>query len=334
MVNLGEGAGGELLAQHSIAVVIPAYKVADQILDVVTSVPEFVRNIYVVDDACPENSGDLVRRQIKDKRVKVIVNQTNQGVGGAMVAGYKAVLAETDAEIVVKVDGDGQMDPNLIPRLIAPIMQRVADYTKGNRFDSIEDLEQMPKIRILGNAALSLLSKFSSGYWNITDPTNGFIAIHRTALERISLDKLSKTYFFESDLLFRLAIIRAVVIDVPMSARYGNEKSNLKIRKVIFHFPYRHAVNLLKRTFYNYYLREWNAGSLQLPLGLGLTIFGLSFGLQSWANSAAAGVAATTGQVMISAVPLILGFQLLLSFLTYDVSAVPRRPRQLDSGEI
>ncbi len=334
MANLGEGAGGELLAQHSIAVVIPAYKVADQILDVVRSVPDFVRHIYVVDDACPDNSGDLVRRQIKDKRVKVIVNQTNQGVGGAMVAGYKAVLAETDAEIVVKVDGDGQMDPNLIPRLISPIVQRAADYTKGNRFDSIEDLEQMPKLRIFGNAALSLLSKFSSGYWNITDPTNGFIAIHRSALERISLGKLSKTYFFESDLLFRLSIIRAVVIDVPMSARYGDEKSNLKIRKVIFHFPYRHTVNLLKRTFYNYYLREWNVGSLQLPLGLGLSIFGFSFGLQSWANSSSAGVAATTGQVMISAVPLILGFQLLLSFLTYDVSAVPRRPRQLDSGEI
>jgi glycosyltransferase involved in cell wall biosynthesis len=324
----------ETKIKTSVAVVIPAYRVADQILDVVKSIPEFVRHIYVVDDACPENSGALVSQQIQDKRVKVLVNQTNQGVGGAMVAGYQAVLAETDAEIIVKIDGDGQMDPSLVPRLIGPILQQAADYTKGNRFDSIEDLEQMPKLRILGNAALSLFSKFSSGYWNITDPTNGFIAIHRTALERISLNKLSRGYFFESDLLFRLSIIRAVVIDVPMSARYGNEKSNLKIRKVLFHFPYRHSVNLLKRTFYNYYLREWNVGSLQLPLGLGLTIFGLSFGLQSWANSSAAGIAATTGQVMISAVPLILGFQLLLSFLTYDVSAVPRRPRQLDSGEI
>jgi glycosyltransferase involved in cell wall biosynthesis len=323
----------ETTIKTSVAVVIPAYRVADQILDVVKSIPEFVRHIYVVDDACPENSGALVSQQIKDKRVNVLVNETNQGVGGAMVAGYLAVLAETDAEIIVKIDGDGQMDPTLIPRLIGPILRRAADYTKGNRFDSIEDLEQMPKLRILGNAALSLFSKFSSGYWNITDPTNGFIAIHRSALERISLNKLSRGYFFESDLLFRLSIIRAVVIDVPMSARYGNEKSNLKIRKVLFHFPYRHSVNLLKRTFYNYYLREWNVGSLQLPLGLGLTIFGLSFGLQSWANSSAVGVAATTGQVMISAVPLILGFQLLLSFLTYDVSAVPRRPRQLDSGK-
>ena len=131
-------------------------------------------------------------------------------------------------------------------------------------------------------------------------------------------------------MLFRLAIIRAVVVDVPMGAQYGSEKSNLNIRKVVGEFPRRHLVNLLKRTFYNYYLREWNVASFELPLGLLLFFWGLGFGVTSWISASAAGVPATTGQVMLSAVPVILGFQLILAFLNYDVSSVPRRPRQLD----
>lgn len=314
----------------SVAVVIPCFKVAGSILDVISKIPEFVSNIVVVDDACPEGSGKLVQERVKDPRVKVIFNQENQGVGGAMIAGYREVLENTDAEIVVKLDGDDQMDPRRISALIAPILSREADYTKGNRFDSLEDLEQMPKIRIFGNAVLSLFSKFSSGYWNITDPTNGFTAIHSSVLSRIKLEKLRRGFFFESDMLFRLAIIRGVVVDVPMSAKYGSEKSNLNISKVIREFPQRHFINLLKRTFYNYYLREWTVASFELPLGTLLFFWGLGFGVTSWISSASQGVAATTGQVMLSAVPVILGFQLILAFLNYDVAAVPRRPRQLD----
>ena len=317
-------------SKASVAVVLPCYKVASHIQEVISLIPDSVSHIVVVDDGCPQGSGKLVQDQVKDPRVTVLFNKTNQGVGGAMIAGYKWVLENTDAEIVVKVDGDGQMDPRRIPALILPIVSKEADYTKGNRFDSLEDLEQMPKIRIFGNAVLSIFSKFSSGYWNITDPTNGFTAIHRSVLTRIKLEKLRKGFFFESDMLFRLAIIRAVVIDVPMSAQYGVEKSNLNIKKVLREFPQRHFVNLLKRTFYNYYLREWNVASFELPLGLILFFWGVGFGISSWASASAAGVAATTGQVMLSAVPVILGFQLILAFLNYDVSSVPRRPRQLD----
>ena len=320
----------EELRNLSVAVVLPCYKVADSILEVISLIPGFVRHIVVVDDACPQKSGELVASETKDKRIKVLQNSTNLGVGGAMITGYKWVLENTDADIVVKVDGDGQMDPRRIPALISPISSKEADYTKGNRFDSLEDLEQMPKIRIFGNAVLSIFSKFSSGYWNITDPTNGFTAIHTSVLQRVRLEKLRRGFFFESDMLFRLAIIRAVVVDVPMSATYGVEKSNLNIRKVIREFPQRHLINLLKRTFYNYYLREWNVASFELPLGLILFFWGVGFGVTSWSTAAAAGVPATTGQVMLSAVPVILGFQLMLAFLNYDVSSVPRRPRQLD----
>jgi hypothetical protein len=186
----------------------------------------------------------------------------------------------------------------------------------------------MPRVRILGNAVLSLWSKQSTGYWRITDPTNGFTAIHRKALENIHLDKLRKTYFFESDMLFRLSIINAVVTDVPMKAVYGDEKSHLKIRKVLVEFPFRHTVNLLKRVFYRYYLREWSIASIELPVGLSLLVFGLWFGLASFIDASGAGRATTAGQVTVAAIGIILGVQFLLSFLAYDVQSEPKIPRQ------
>jgi len=311
----------------SIAVVIPSFRVTDHILEVLKNIGPEVERIYVIDDACPDKSGEFVKKNSTDKRVQVLFHETNQGVGGAVVTGYMAALAD-NADVVVKVDGDGQMDPGLILTIAKPVLEGNADYSKGNRFDSLEDLFSMPKARIFGNAVLSLWSKLSSGYWNITDPTNGFTAIHRKALEAIQLDKLRKTYFFESDLLFRLSIVNAVVMDVPMVSVYGNEKSNLKIRKVIFEFPWRHTVNLHKRIFYKYYLREWSVASFELPIGIGLTIFGAWFGLARYFEASGAGQATTAGQVTLSALALILGVQLLLSFLAYDVQSEPRVPRQ------
>jgi dolichol-phosphate mannosyltransferase len=311
----------------SIAVVIPSFRVTKHILEVLNNIGPEVQRIYVVDDACPEHSGDFVMKNSKDKRVQVLFHETNQGVGGAVVTGYKAALAD-QMDVIVKVDGDGQMDPSLILTIAKPVLEGNADYAKGNRFDSLENLFSMPKKRIFGNAILSLWSKLSSGYWNVTDPTNGFTAIHRMALEVIQLDKLRKTYFFESDLLFRLSIVNAVVMDVPMVSAYGDEKSNLKIRKVIFEFPWRHSVNLLKRVFYKYYLRGWSVASFELPAGIGLTIFGAWFGLARFFEASGAGQATTAGQVTLSALSLILGVQLLLSFLAYDVQSEPRVPRQ------
>ena len=310
-----------------IGVVIPSYRVKAHIQDVIAGIGKEVDRIYVVDDACPEKTGEFVKSKIKDKRVQVIFHQTNQGVGGAVITGYKQGL-EDGMGVVVKLDGDGQMDPQLIPTIARPVMEGNADYSKGNRFDSLENLFGMPKIRIFGNAVLSLWSKVSSGYWTVTDPTNGFTAIHRKALEAINLEKVRKSYFFESDMLFRLSIANCVVADVPMVAVYGDEKSNLKISKVLFEFPWRHSINFLKRIFYRYYLREWSVGSFELPLGIFLLAFGAWFGLSSYLNAAAAGVATTAGQVTGSAVALILGVQLLLSFLSYDVQSEPRIPRQ------
>lgn len=310
-----------------IGVVIPCYKVSRHVLGVISRIGDEVSKIYVIDDHCPENTGKLVSETIRDKRVVTIFHPENRGVGGAVKTGYNAAFSD-GMDVIVKLDGDGQMDPSLIGVIASPVVKGDADYSKGNRFDSLENLFGMPKVRIFGNAILSLWSKFSSGYWSVTDPTNGFTAIHRKALEALNMSKVRNSFFFESDMLFRLNIANCVVEDVPMVALYNDEKSNLRIVQVLFEFPFRLAVNFIKRIFYRYYLREWSVGSIELPAGLFLISFGSWFGFTSFLAASAAGSPTTAGQVTTSAVAIILGAQLLLSFLAFDVQNEPRIPRQ------
>ena len=313
------------MSAPKIAVVIPCCRVKHKIKGVIEKIGMQVQAIYVVDDCCPDRSGEFVRAEVKDARVKVLTHEINQGVGGALVTGYKAAL-EDGCDIVVKLDGDGQMDPGLIPRFVEPIAAGIADYVKGNRFYALEFLTGMPPVRALGNSGLSFISKIASGYWDLMDPTNGYTAIYSEALRRIPLDKIDKRYFFESDMLFRLNIIRAVVQEVPMPAHYGDETSSLRISRTLLEFPWKYLNRFLKRIFYSYFLRDFNVCSLQLIAGLLLTAFGSAFGLWHWWLSYSKGVIATTGTVMVAALPVILGFQLLLAVSTYDVMNVPRRP--------
>lgn len=307
-----------------VAVVIPSFKVTRHILDVIAAIGPECNRIYVVDDACPDGSGTHVREQCRDPRVRVLIHQTNKGVGAAVMTGYRAAIEEKQ-DIVVKIDGDGQMDPRLIPDFVMPIVQGEADYTKGNRFYDLEHIRSMPTARLLGNALLSFIAKLSSGYWDLFDPTNGYTAIHVNVLRRLPLDKLSERYFFETDMLFRLNILRAVVVDVPMDARYGDEVSNLKISRIAGEFLVKHVRNAGKRIFYNYYLRDMSVASLELPLGLGLLSFALVFGGYHWVHSVRLGVGAPLGTVMLAAVSLLMGVQFLLAFVGHDVAQVPRR---------
>jgi glycosyltransferase involved in cell wall biosynthesis len=309
-----------------IAVVIPSFKVARHILDVINQIGPEVSYIFVIDDGCPDESGRLVESSVNDRRVSVLYHQKNKGVGAAVVTGYQAAL-NTNAEIVVKLDGDGQMEPMHINTLIAPIIQGLADYTKGDRLDSLTLAAQMPSLRLIGNAGLTLLNKLASGYWNVKDPTNGFTAIHVDVLKNLPLSRLDSGYFFELDMLFRLNVIRAVVQDVPIAAVYSDEQSNLSIFKALTQYPVKLFINFHKRLFYNYYLRDISAASIELPAGVILWWFGFIFGLNSFLNSINSDEAATTGTVMLSVLPLILGFQLLLAFISFDVENFPKIPR-------
>lgn len=310
-----------------IAVVIPCYKVTAKIRDVIAGIGPEVSTIVCVDDCCPDNSGQFISTHVKDKRVAVVRLQQNRGVGGATVAGYEAAL-ERGADIAVKLDGDGQMDPHIIPVIVNPIVSGHADYTKGNRFYNIEDVMAMPKLRLFGNAILSFISKFSCGYWDVADPTNGYTAIHARVLEQLPLKKLSQRWFFETDLLFRLNTIGAVVVDIPMTAVYADEKSNLKIMNVIPEFLWKHTRNYFKRISYNYFIRGFSIASIELVMGLALTLFGVAYGVHAWMASLDRHQFASSGTVMVAALPVILGFQLLLSFLNYDMKSAPRLPLQ------
>lgn len=307
-----------------VAVVIPSYRVRERIVDVVRGIGPEVHRIYVVDDACPERSGKHVCEQVVDPRVSVLFNDKNLGVGGAVMMGYRAALAE-GADIIVKIDGDGQMAASLIPDFIEPIRNAEADYTKGNRFFNPDDLVGMPLSRIAGNAALSFLTKLSSGYWNIFDPTNGFTAIHADVLRQLPLSKIEQRYFFESDMLFRLNTVRAMVVDVPMRAVYGSEKSNLGIGRALIEFSLLNARNTVKRLLYNYFLRDFSIASLELVFGLTLLLFGLGFGIVEWIAAWRSQVFASTGTVMLAVLPVLSGLQLLLSFVNFDVASVPNR---------
>jgi dolichol-phosphate mannosyltransferase len=316
-----------------IAVVIPCYRVSRQVLGVIAKIGPEVERIYAVDDACPELTAALIDRDCADPRVRVLRHAENQGVGGAMITGYEAALAD-GAEIVVKIDGDGQMDPVLVSRFTRPIAMGRADYTKGNRFYDLEDLRGMPRMRLFGNAVLSLVNKFASGYWDVMDPTNGYTAIHRTALAALPLNKLDRRYFFESDILFRLYTIRAVVHDVPIPSTYRDESSNLRIGRVALAFPFKYLRATVKRIFYAYFLRDFNAGTLQLCLGVLVGGAGAVYGLVKWAQSNASGVPATAGAVMLAALPVLAGIQFLLGALHYDIQSVPRDPLLADDPKV
>lgn len=308
---------------YKIAVVIPCFKVKKHIISLLMAIPRSIKFIYVVDDACPENSGDFVRSNNKDKRIRIIRHEINQGVGGAVISGYKEAVKD-GMDIVVKIDGDGQMDPALIHDFISPIINGEGDYTKGNRFYNLEEILTMPKKRIFGNAALSFLNKISSGYWNIFDPTNGYTAIHADLIKMLPLNKISKRYFFESDMLFRLNTLKAVVVDIPMHANYGDESSNLKVQNILFEFLTKHLANTFKRIFYNYYLRDVSIASFELPLGFFLLSFGLYYGLTKWIFYVENNLVAPAGTVVLPAICILIGLQFILAFLAFDINSTPK----------
>jgi len=304
--------------------VVPCYKVTGHILRVIKKTPAWFEGIVCVDDACPDKSGDFIEANNTDPRVVVVRLAKNQGVGGAMLAGY-AEAARRGARVLVKVDGDDQMDLGYAAQLVAPILLGEADYAKGNRFTSISHLTTMPTVRVLGNAALSFAAKVSTGYWNIFDPTNGYTALEANVARLVMEKRISRRFFFETDLLYHLGTLRAVVRDVPMPAKYADEVSNIRIGAIVGPFALKHIRNFAQRVVGQYFVRDFNAASLELLFGLFSTLFGVGYALSYLVNRVP-GQAASAGVVMLAALPVILGAQLLLQAMNFDVLNVPNRP--------
>lgn len=313
-------------SRSKVCAIVPAYKVATQINSVITSLLAYVDHIIVVDDECPEDSGLKVIEFFQgNENITLITLAKNLGVGGAVMAGYR-LAAQKGYLILVKVDGDGLMNPAYIPSLVHPIISGEADYTKGNRFFEPDGLRQMPIPRLIGNAGLSFLAKLSTGYWQIMDPTNGFTAIHAGVLPWIKMENIASRYFFETDMLFRLGLINAVVIDIPMPAKYGEEVSNLRIGPAMLEFAGKHIHRFGKRLLYQYFLRGFSLGSLCLIIALPLLFFSLIYGFYGWHQSVTTGITASAGRIMLSALPAIFGVQLLLAFFSLDMARPRSKP--------
>ena len=304
-----------------IAVVIPCFNSRDTILEVVKSIPESIKLIICVDDASPDQVGQFLIENSKDPRVIVIRNSVNLGVGGATIRGWRQII-ESDLGIkyIIKIDSDGQMNHIDLADFVKPLRNRDADFVKGNRFFNLSDLDGMPLIRIIGNAILSFFSKLSTGYWTVMDPTNGAICISTDMLRKLPLDRIDKRWFFESDLLFYLYLEEAVVQDFPISSNYGFEKSNLRIRRIVFSFLWKHLRNACKRYLYVYILRHFQVATLYLPLGLILLLFGTLKGLTSLLHSSKSNVPTVAGTTSLVAISIIAGMQLLLAFIAQDGS--------------
>jgi uncharacterized membrane protein len=217
------------------------------------------------------------------------------------------------------------MDLGYMGQLVAPILLGEADYAKGNRFTSISHLRAMPTVRVLGNAVLSFAAKVSTGYWNIFDPTNGYTAIESTVAKLVMEKRVSRRFFFETDLLYHLSTLRAVVRDVPMPSRYADEVSNLRIGAVVGPFALKHLRNFIQRVLGQYFVRDFNAASLELVFGMFGILFGLGYAAH-YVSSRTHGQVASAGVVMAAALPIILGAQLLLQAVNFDVLNVPSRP--------
>ena len=308
-------------SQLLITAVIPSYKVRKFLKNVVLDVVDYVDYIIVVDDKCPEKSYEVVQGYPK---VKIIHHQENQGVGGAVISGYKESI-KLNSDIVIKIDGDGQMEAQYIPKLLKPLIEKKAHYTKGNRFRDFKALKSMPKIRLFGNSVLSFMIKMASGYWSMMDPTNGFTAITKETILDLDLDKISKRYFFESDMLIHLNIENKVVKDISIPAKYADEESSLDIKKVIKNFPPKIIKGLLKRIFLKYFIYNFNMASIYLLLGLPMVVFGVVFGVVEWINSIQNEINTPTGTIMLAVLPIILGVEFLLQAINIDINSEPKK---------
>jgi glycosyltransferase involved in cell wall biosynthesis len=316
----------EWLGQFAIAAVVPAFRVEKEIAEVLRSLPAYVRHVIVVNDASPDGTRAVVDKEAAvDDRVVLLNHETNQGVGGAMVTGFRKAL-ELRAQVVVKIDGDGQMSPLDLPRLLVPLVRGEADYTKGNRFRDFRALRRMPSLRRLGNIGLSFLAKAATGYWTCFDPTNGFVAVRAEVLRQLPLEKIDRTYFFETSMLGQLYLLGAKVRDVALPARYGQETSNLSIRKVLWQFPGRLFRCFARRLILKNYVYDFTMESIYLLFGLPTLLAGVLYGGSNWLAYAARGVGAPTGTVVISALLIILSFQMLLAAIAIDLEAVPAAP--------
>ena len=305
-----------MYADLRVAVVVPAHNEEKLIGTVIQTMPDFVDHIIVVDDASADETGRAAK-DVGDARTEVIRLLENQGVGGAILTGHRRALA-VGADVSVVMAGDAQMDPEQLPALLDPIAAGEAQFTKANRFYAIGSFDGMPKARVIGNVGFSFLTKAASGYWNLFDPQNGYTALHRSALERLPLDRISKRYEFENDLLIHLNILRVPARDVPIPAVYGQEISGIRMHTAVPRILRQLFRGFWQRIWWKYVVQSFSAVALMLMGGLALTAFGAAVGMFVLVNTLGE-PQASAGTVLLSVAPLLSGFHMLLFAMLLDI---------------
>ena len=302
-----------------IGVVIPCFMGGDITLKLISDILNYADTVVLVDDKCPLHTGKKVKESNINSNVHVIFNERNIGVGGSTKKGFEWLL-EKDCQIIIKMDADYQMNPCDIPKMCNPILKNECDSTKGNRFTNFEKLIKMPKIRLIGNVFLSYLTKFSTGYWEIFDPTNGFIAFNAETLREINFSKTDNRFFFETEILFRCALQNIVIKNVSIDANYFSNYSSLNPAKEIYPFLVKNIKLIFKRIIYQYYILDFNVGSIELFLSLIFGLVSFIIGIYLFIISNITNNMATAGTVSIFIILSIIGIQFFLSFIYYDCS--------------
>jgi glycosyltransferase involved in cell wall biosynthesis len=312
-------------SSKKIAVVIPFYNATNEILLVISKLPDYIESVIIVDDQSPTPlpKEDIKNLAPSNTTIYFLENPKNLGVGGATKRGFEEAI-KIGAEIIIKVDADDQMDLTYLPNLLDPLITNKCDVAKGNRFRDLKALRAMPIVRRIGNLSLSFLIKSATGYWHNFDPTNGFLALKTEVVKKLDFSKLANRYYFETSLLSQLYFEKAAIKDVAMPAIYGQEKSSMKIWQMPFVFGARLTNTFIKRIVKEYFLYDFNIGSVYLLFGFPLFIFGLIFGVSEWIYYASINTFAPTGTIMIVTLSIILGFQLILQAIQYDIINAPK----------
>lgn len=304
-----------------VAVVIPCYNEEKLINKTIKNMPDIVDYIIAVNDASTDNTiKELSAISKKNKKVSIVDLKINQGVGGALIAGYHEALEKTDAEAIGIVAGDAQFDTDYLQPMLDDFIDQSADYVKASRFFHREAFQAMPKYRQFGNIFISLLTKFSTGYYSITDITNGCGFLRRSIIEKVDFSIVKKRYDYETSMLTALSIVNAKVMDHAVPAIYGDETSTIKLLPTAFRNLRAVWSGFWRRIFYKYMLFGFHPIALFLLGGILLLLFGVVASIVILIDRIVNGMTPTTGSVMLAVLPIILGFQLILTALTMDVS--------------
>lgn len=303
------------------AVVIPCYNEEKMITQTIKKIPEYIDHIIAVNDASTDNTiGVLSKLKKQYSKLIIVDNKVNQGVGGALIAGYDYAIKNTKATAIGIVAGDDQFDSSYLKAMLDDFIDQSADYVKASRFFHREAFKTMPKYRQFGNIFISLLTKFSTGYYSITDITNGCGWLRREIIEKVDFSIVEKRYDYETSMLTALSIANAKVIDHAVPAHYGDEKSTIKLIPTAWRNLKAVWKGFWRRIYYKYVLYGFHPVALFLFTGMFFLIISLLLAIFLLYVKLFAHQSPTAGSVMLAVLPFILGIQLTLTALTIDVS--------------